>query len=61
MWYNIDARLTPSQALIHSWIQNKNNHDGEVNPKVLKRLANFKSPDRLKKEIYHFLAASVKR
>ena len=58
---NIKKRMTPSEALDHSWIQNKDSHDGEVSPKVLKRLANFRSPDKLKKEIYHVLASNVKR
>lgn len=58
---NINKRMTPEQALKHSWIQNKDSHEGEISPKVLKRLANFRSPDKLKKEIYHVLAANVKR
>lgn len=53
--------MTPTQALSHPWIKNKESHEGEVNPKVLKRLANFRTPDKLKKEIYHVLAANVKR
>ena len=58
---SISKRMTPAEALDHSWIKNKDSHDGEINVKVLKRLANFKSPDKLKKEIYHVLASSVKR
>ena len=58
---NIKKRMTPDAALDHSWIKNKESFDGEISPKVLKRLANFRSPDKLKKEIYHVLAANVKR
>lgn len=57
---NIKKRLTPGQALGHPWIQKKNSFEGQVSPNVLRRLANFRSPDKLKKEIFQFLACNVK-
>ena len=57
---DLRKRSTPTLALNHSWIKNKKNFNGEVSSTVLRRLANFKSPDKLKKEIFQFLAWNVK-
>lgn len=57
---DLNKRMSPRKALAHAWIVKKNSFAGEISPKVLKRLANFRSPDKLKKEIYHFLACNIK-
>jgi len=57
---NVKRRLTPAKALRHPWILNKESFEAEISPKVLKRLANFRSPAKLKKEIFHVLASNVK-
>lgn len=56
---DISKRLTPHKALKHAWIKNKSSFAGEVSPKVLRKLAHFRSPDKLKKEIFHFLASNM--
>lgn len=53
---DLNKRMSPRKALNHPWVVNKTSFGGEVSPKVLRRLANFRSPDKLKKEIYQFLA-----
>lgn len=57
---SLDKRMTPGQALKHPWITNKESFVGEISTSVLKKLANFRSPDKLKKEIYQFLASNIK-
>jgi len=57
---DLKKRMSPGKALCHNWIENKTNFDGEVSPNVLRRLANFTSPDKLKKEIFQFLACNLK-
>lgn len=57
---DIKKRLTPGRALKHPWLINKSSFVGEVSPNVLRRLANFHSPSKLKKEIFQFLASNIK-
>ncbi|CAI2362808.1 unnamed protein product [Moneuplotes crassus] len=56
---DIYKRMTPAKALTHSWITNKKTFKGEINTTVLRRLANFKSPDKLRKEIFQVLVCNV--
>ena len=36
---SIKKRMTPDSALEHSWIRNKHTFDGEISPKVLKKIS----------------------
>jgi len=45
---SIKKRMTPTQALNHKWILKKESFDGEISTTVLRKLANFRSPDKLK-------------
>lgn len=52
-------RLSAQDALNHPWIKMKHSLSTKISPDILKKLANFKAPDMLKKEMFLILANQI--
>lgn len=55
----IDKRLTVEDGLNHKWFKQANKLQSEITPDIVKKLARFKIPDMLKKEIFLILANQI--
>lgn len=57
---NPSGRMTADQALNHKWILMAEKLQSKITPDVIKKLARYKVPDILKKEVFLILANQIK-